>query len=203
MPSDRADNGDPRSRIPELAGRLEAPRPDEQRASLANRLVPVVDKIRTLASNLGVRPYRVFLMHVAWSGGEVGDGNARVVGRVEILPPPRVRSIGSMDEVVRSTGVTEEGAIEIDRISARFTEDDLLGRTLDLQDPNARRTTEDGMDFYWELQETRPSTPLQVVRRFAVQGVPELRRGACEWVVRLTKQDFDPGRQGGLARDDV
>jgi hypothetical protein len=179
---------------------LRAPTPGEQRETLANRLVPVVDRIRHLSAIFGVRPYRVFLVHSTWTGGEIGVGRENVAS-IEIVPPPRVRELGSLTEVLRATGTTEEGDIEVDRISARYTEDDLLGRTPDLRDPNAPRTTVEGAEFFWEIVETRPSTPYPVVRRFAVRGLPELRRGAAEWTVRLVKQDYDRGRRGGTDRD--
>lgn len=201
MPADREDNGDPASLLPELGRELEAPGPGEQRETLANKLVPVVDRIRHLSALFGVRPYRVFLVHSTWTGGESGVGNEVVRAR-EIVPPPRVKEIGSMTEVLEATGTTETGDVEVDRISARYTEDDLLGRTPDLRDPNAQRTTVEGADFFWEVIETRPSTPYPVVRRFAVRGVPELRRGAAEWVVRLVKQDYDRGRRGGVERSE-
>ena len=200
MPADRENNGDPASLLPELGRRLEAPTPGEQRETLANKLVPIVDRIRHLPAIFGVRPYRVFLVHSTWTGGEIGVGN-EVVRSIEIVPPPRVKEVGSMNEVLDSTGTTETGDVEVDRISARYTEDDLLGRTPDLRDPNALRTTIEGAEFFWEVIETRPSTPYPVIRRFAVRGVPELRRGAAEWVVRLVKQDYDRGRRGDVARD--
>lgn len=200
MSSDREDNGDPRALLPELGGVLRSPSPAEQRETLANKLVPIVDKIRRLGSGFGVRPYRVYLVHSIWTGGEVGVGRENVRA-IEIIPAPRVKSIGSLDEVTRSTGTTEEGDVEVDRISARYTEDDLLGRTPDLRDPNAPRTTAEGAEFFWEIRETRPSTPYPVIRRFAVRGVPELRRGAAEWVIRLVKQDYDRGRRGEVERD--
>jgi hypothetical protein len=195
VPTDREDNGDPRSELPELSGRLRPPSGGAQRATLANRLVPVVDRIRNLNAKFGLRPYRVFLVHAVSSSGSRGVGLTRIVSRREIEPTPRVNDFGSMAETILATGTTEEGAISIDEISAKFTEDDLLGRTADLADPKLKGLTADeSTEFFWEVQEERPQRDLPQIRRFAVAGVPELNRGKFQWTVRLTKQDYDRGQ---------
>lgn len=194
MPIDREDNGDPRSQLPELSGRLRPPEGEGQRRTLANRLVPVVDRIRNLNARFGLRPYRVFLVHVVWSGGARGAGMMRVTSRREVLPVPRVGDVGAMVETILATGTTEEGGISVDEISAKYTEDDLLGRTPDLGDPKlGGMTAEESTEFFWEVEEERPQRDLPAIRRFAVAGVPALDRGKFQWSVRLTKQDYDRG----------
>ena len=156
-----------------------------------------MDDCRALAADLGVRPYRAVLVHVQWSGGRRGEGTAVITSRREIVPPPRVRDPSSVRQVVESTGRTEEGDLFVDRISARYTEDDLLGRTPDLQDPALQRTSSRAADFYWELQEVRASVPPPPVRRYRPSSVPALSRAGQEWRVNLSKTDYDPGRLGG------
>lgn len=201
MPIDRENNGDPASSLQELGGVLRSPTPDQQRGTLANVLVRAADRIRGLNARFGIRPYRVFLIHMVWTDGAPGQGDARVASRIEILPVPRVKNLGAIDEVLRATGTVEEGDIEIDEVSARFTEEDLLGRTPDIRDPSLQRTSLEEMDFFWEVAENRPSVPQTIIRRFAVRGLPELQRDKFQWVVRLVKQDYNRGRGGETERD--
>lgn len=200
MAIDRENNGDPASLLDEMSGRLRGPTPDQQRGTLANKLVKVADRIRALNARFGIRPYRVFLIHTMWTGGDRGVGDERVISRVEILPVPLVSGVGAISEVVRATGVVEEGDVSVEQISARFTEDDLLGRTPDIRDQNLPKTTMDHVDFFWEIVENRPQRPLAVIRRFAVRDVPELSRDGFQWTIRLVKQDYDRGRYGGTDR---
>jgi len=198
---DRENNGDPATDLDELGGRLRSPTPDQSRGTLASRLVKVADRVRNLNARFGIRPYRMFLIHTIWTGGERGIGDERIVSRIELLPVPLLKNIGALDEVLRATGTVEEGDVECVEISARYTEDDLLGRTPDIRDPALQRTALEEMDFCWEAVENRPQRPFAVIRRFAVRGVPELSRDGFQWKVRLVKQDYDRGRRGETERD--
>jgi hypothetical protein len=109
--------------------------------------------------------------------------------------------MNAIDSVLRTTGLTEEGTITVDEISARFTEDDLLGRTPDLNDPNIQRTTGKAFDFYWEVLENRGQNPYPVIRRFNPVNVPGLSRDGFEWKISLVKQDYDRGRRGEVNRE--
>ena len=62
MSNDRTRNGSPYQEIPEVTGRVKPVAING--GTLASKLVPVVDKIRQLYTNFGVRPYRVYLVHV-------------------------------------------------------------------------------------------------------------------------------------------
>lgn len=201
MPIDRDQTDTPEADIPALGHALDPPQVGQVRQTLASRLVPVVDKIRRLNSSFGIRPYRVFMVHTQWSGGEPGAGDETILSRIEILPTPRVRGMESIDTNVLSTGLTEEGTVTVDQISARLTEDDLLGRTPDLNDPNLRRTMAAPVDFFWEVIEARGSNPNSVIRRFNPRGIGGLSRDGFQWSITLVKQDYDRGRNGELARE--
>lgn len=201
MPNDRTNNGTPYQELPEVTGRVK-PVPING-GTLASRLVPVVDKIRQLYTNFGVRPYRVFMVHVQWSGDRIGDGVPRELSRREILPTPRVGDISGTTEMLRASGLTEEGGISVDQISAKYTEDDLLGRTPDLQDPAMPRTGLRQMEFYWEVVENRPSSPTPVRRDYAPSTAPALSRDGFQWRVNLAKRVFDRARDGGWNRRSV
>ena len=200
MAADRTGSGDPNSELPAISGQLNAPQPYEVPQTLAGKLVSVVDRLRQIPAKFGIRPYRVFLVHIRWSGQRIGEGNPEEISRCEITPIPRVTEMSSTTEVLRSIGLTEEGTLSVDRISPRFTEDDLMGRTPDLQDPELPRTGLDNVEFRWEVAENRPSLPASVRRAYKPSAVPSLSRDGFQWKVLLVKTDYDAGRQGSLMR---
>lgn len=198
MADDRVDNGDPAGDVPEASGALRPPDKRESKHTLAYELTEVVDSVRTLYADFGLRPYRVFLVHGKWPGARRGYGGAlQVVSRREIVPVPRVRDVGAVTRQIQALGNTEIGDIVIDQISARYTEDDLMGRTPDMVDPTSPRTLLPNVQFWWEVEECRDQRPNTVVRRYSGPvRVPELNRGATSWRVTLTKQDQDRSRDG-------
>ena len=203
MPNDRTRSGDPASDIPEAAGAYRPPFPQQEPGTLAGRLVNVVDTCRNIKAMLGVSIYRVFLVHGYWTGagGRRGRGAGKLVitSRVEIVPIPRVRDLNAVRRVANPMGTTEEGDIIVDQISARYTEDDLTGKTPDLIDPGTPRTDRRSMVFWYEVQENRPSSPVPPPRRFSPPtATPMLTRGGLQWTVVLTKQGYDAGRTGDV-----
>lgn len=202
MPGDRTKSGDPIAEIPEAAGQLRPPPPAFEPSTLAGRLIPIADKLRNLNALYGLAIYRVWLVHIEWTGRKVGEGQERVISRREVLPVPRVRDFNAVRRIPSFAGVIEEGDLVIDRVSARYTEDDLMGRTPDLTDPNARRTTPRNRQFFWEVRENRNSTPPPPIRRFSPPtAAPMLSRGGFAWTVILTKQAVDPSRHGAGVND--
>lgn len=197
--ADRVPNGDPRSELPEASGKLRPPAAALVPQTLAGRLVSTVDKIRNLNAKFGIRPYRVFLVHVVWTGGKRGIGNKEVRSRIELLPVPRVRNIDSVSRNLRVTGLTEEGDLVIDEISAKYAEDDLTGKTVDLRDPDQPRTSRPDVEFFYEVEESRPTSPRPLIRRFSAPiKAPTLSRDGFQWRVTLTKQGEDRGRNGSV-----
>lgn len=195
-PNDRVDSGDPTSEVPEHTGALNPPPPWRTPSTLAARLVPIVDRIRELNSRLGIRPYRTFLVHGQWTGTRRGFGQLVVTSRREIVPVPRVRDMNQVSMRIKATGRTEEGSVYIDQISARIPEDDLIGRTPDVQDVVQPRTSNPLAEFWWEIEEARSTIPNPAIRRFVPSGVPMLSRDGFNWAVVLNKQDYDRGRDG-------
>ena len=200
MLGDRTQQNDPAADMPEAAGSVRPLRPDEVKSSLMNRLVPNIDKIRQLPVNLGLRPYRVFMVHILWSGERIGEGQPQETSRREILPTPRIRDMSATSEVLSAFGRTEEGGIVVDRISAKFSEDDLMGATPDLIEPAMPRTGKRNGDFFWEVQESRPGTPNPIPRRYVPSGTPTLMRGGLHWRVPLNKQMVNRSRNQTMDR---
>ncbi len=197
MAIDRTPSGDVRSELPEASGELRPPAPYGVPQTLAGRLTPVADRLRNLLAKNGLRPYRVWLVHASWSGAKRGIGQLTVTSRRELLPVPRVRDMNTVRRNVLAMGLTEEGDIIIDQISAKYTEDDLTGRTPDVVDPSIPRTSRPNVEFWYEVQESRPSTPPPPIRRFSPPAAaPMLSRGGLMWTVVLSKQGEDRGRRG-------
>ena len=194
MASDRTPQNAPDAELPELAGAVRALRPDERRRTLASRLVPTVDKLRQLNAKFGLRPYRVFLVHVLWSGGRIGAGSPSEISRREILPNPDVIDLSSTTELVSAFGRTEDGSLIVDQISDRYSEDDLLGGTPDLADPANPYTGRPGAEFFWETQESRDTSPTPVIRHYVPAAAPH-RKPPMGWRISLAKRDADRAGQ--------
>jgi hypothetical protein len=165
-----------------------------------SRLQPAIDRVRQIPTDLGLRPYRVFLIHVLWSGERIGEGQPQEISRHEILPTPRVRDMASTSEVLSAIGRVEEGGIVVDRISAKYSEDDLMGATADMIDPAAPRTGKRNAEFFWEVRENRPTQPSTIPRRYIVASTPTLMRGGLHWRVALNKVMVNRNRQQGFDR---
>lgn len=193
MPNDRVPQG-PLVDLPEQTRAVRPLTPWEQ--SLASRLVPVVDRISQLRTRFGLRPYRVFLVHIMWTGGRSGRGDAQVISRREILPTPRVTDMTGTTQIMRSIGLSEEGGILIDQISVKYAEDDLTGRTPDMADPAQPLTGRPDVEFAYEVQEWRTAVPEPARRYYVPSSVPMLSKGGFQWKVVLTKRDYNPSRQG-------
>ena len=203
MAGDRADNGDIPAQVQELSGALDPPAtPELAQETLAYRLARTADRLRQLKSRFGIRPYRVFLVHGAWSGDRRGFGQFIVRSRIELKPTPRIRDMGAVRQMLRATGRSEEGDLYVDEISATLTEPDLMGDTCDLRDPSTPRTGASTAEFWWEVEEVRPGSPTPQVRQFVPVAAPDLRRDRFQWAISLAKRDYDPGRAGDTSGGD-
>ena len=191
MPDDRTLPSYVPAELPEKQGRF-TKEPQGAR-NLAVSLGPAVDRIRQLATDLGVRPYRVWLVHHKWPGKK-GLGVPHEISRREILPRPKIQDMAATAFTMAAYGLTEVGGIVIDQISAKYSEDDLLGRTPDMKDNVEPRTNLRTVEFFYEVQETRPTQPPPQPRRYVVAGVPMLNRSGMHWRVALTKQDYNTDR---------
>lgn len=196
MASDRTPQNAPENELPQLAGAVRPLRPDQLRQTLASKLVPVVDKIRQLNATFGTRPYRVFLVHVLWSGGRIGAGTPAEVSRREILPTPKVVDLSSTVEMISAFGRTEDGSVVVEEISDKFSEDDLMGGTPDLVDAANPNTGRSNAELIWEVQEQRGTEPTPVVRHYTPAAAPMRRPPMC-WRISLNKRDADRARPQG------
>lgn len=158
--------------------------------TLIQSLIPCVDSARDILTRLGARPYTVRLIWTRWSGGERGVGIEEVVRDEPILPTPEV-DLGSLARDAQPVGALDAGSVRVAQISARYTEDFLLGRACD-----GAAIPED-QNFYWEIAQAT-SDGCTIRRRFIPSGVPTLEATKFQWTVQLTKVAEDRTRAGDV-----
>lgn len=117
--------------------------------TLVARLGPVADNIRQIATNMGARPYRVFLIWTITGGAERGEGTEQLVHEEELLPTPEVQDLTSIALQPYSAGKLPVGAVKVSQISTSYGEDVLAGRLL----PDGRKPNERRGDFFYEVRE--------------------------------------------------
>lgn len=88
-------------------------------SSLRDALLPVIDQLRGLPSQFGLRRYTVKLRTRTWSGTYLGEGTPSDVD-VQLTPTPRVR-VMSTEEVASSGGTYRAGDFMITAITPSYT----------------------------------------------------------------------------------
>jgi len=158
--------------------------------TLARRLVPLADKLRDMLTKFGLRPYKVKVVRVKWSGGARGAGAPVVVGDLHILPTPLISDLNSLSNIVEAVGLTEVGSLTLSEVSGRFSEDDLLGR-----DSEGNPVAPDE-EFFYEVEFPRLDGKPSTRRRFYPRSPPQYHAGKLQWTVRLEKALEDRDRTG-------
>lgn len=164
--------------------------PAQAANTLANRLGRVADNIRQIATRLGARPYRCFLVWSKWTGEHRGEGRELETSRVEILPTPVVQSLDNLAYNVQDIGLVQVGDVRITEISASFSEDELLGRM------NGALQVEQPYEFYWEIIEDGRAGDQPVHTKFRPKGRPHRQADNAQWVVSLERVGDDRRRDG-------
>lgn len=155
--------------------------PAEAKATLAHRLGGRVDRPRQFATKFGVRPYRVFLTWVAWSGEERGVGDQTLFKRVEILPTPKVENIDTLTQNLFSVGTLPMGTVRVSRISVSFTEDQLAGRL------SGQDSIPDNLEFFYEIVEDGRGDNPAYRHKFRLVSPPFRQAGQVHFVVVLER----------------
>lgn len=201
---------------------LRALRDHEVAQSDAECFVSLVDDLRQLKTEFGLRAYRVFLVWVEWSrvdpyedDDEPGAGTPNLLEEIELLPVPDVSSLGGLGEDYDASGLTERGGVTVSEISASYSEDVLRGLHPNFIDPEHPGTLRDGVEFWYEIQEMRPagyrapqgtaggcipSPQRPPRRRFHLSGVPNRDPGRYQWSMTLVRADGERTRDGELDR---
>lgn len=180
--------GNPRPRTPNSPASPQHPSCNPS-ASLVEQMGSVVDDLRQLNTDFGLRPYRVFSMRVRWTGGDVGRGECVVVSEREFLPTPRFDDMSGVSSTLRSGGLAERGTTKLREISPRYTEDEVRGLLC------CSLTLAPGVEGWIEVaMDSRDGSTQR--RRFVVSGVPFRNAGRFEWTANLLRQDQDRSRSG-------
>ena len=162
--------------------------------TLVRKLSPTVDRLRQIATNLGVRPYRVFLVRTRWSGEERGEGQEVVYDEREILPTPRVKQVSNLMRYLTEVGVGEQGELKVIDIATTYTEYQLTGKNDDGSDPA------DTEQFYWEIRGDAGMGSNPPRRRFIPTGAPYYNAGCVRWEVTLRRAQEDRSPTTGYPR---
>ena len=103
----------------------------------------------------------------------------------------------ALTEQLTAIGIEEQGDLVIDKISGRYTEEDLRGFTV--TDNGEVLPLEDAQQFYYEV-EFFTSGAASVRRRFSILGSPSYDPGRAAWQVRLARVGEDRTRDGEVSR---
>lgn len=165
------------------------PTPDMAAGSLVESLGAVADDLRSIASDLGARPYRLFSVIQEWSGGAVGRGYASIVSRREILPRPKINVNPARSEFTAG-GRQTRGHVRVTEISPRLTADDIFGIF-------GTQPLTGGRESYLELaMDSRDGRSQRY--RLTPADIPHRDAENFQWTVDLYYASNNPTRDGGL-----
>lgn len=153
----------------------------------ACRMSGIMDFGRDIAAQLGLRPYRVSFVHVRWTGPKRGDGIEEVVTQRDILPRPSVTDMSGLVRELTPSQIDEAGTILITKISAAYSEDQILCR------PSTGRPLPLNEAVYYEVQLGASGERRRLV---PVGGGAPTFKPVGGWSVAVTIQSGARGRSG-------
>lgn len=156
-------------------------------ASLVESFGALVDDLRQLYTDVGLRPYRMFSVTYRWLGGEIGRGEPVVVDETEFLPTPKISMMGLRGDP-KSAGLAERGDIRVTEISPRYTEDQIFSLFHCSPLPKGYQ------GFIEVTMDARDGSSPR--RRFSVFGVPSREADKFQWSTQLVRQDASRTRSG-------
>lgn len=157
--------------------------------TLAQKLVPVADRLRDLYTKFGLRPYKVRVVRIRWTSGQRGVGAPVVESTLDLLPTPLVLDLTTMTEIVHPIGLDEVGIIAVSEISGRFTDGQLRAMDTRGQPPGADE------EVFYEIEFPRPDGSIDK-RRFYLRAAPHYFASKFYWQVRLEKAHPDRQANG-------
>jgi hypothetical protein len=160
--------------------------------SVARRLVPIADRMRDIHTRFGMRPYTLKLIKTRHAGGRRHLGTEEVTFTRIFDPTPKIVSLSTLTEVVQPVGEDEIGTVQVEQVSAAFTEDMLRGF-----DDQGRPPGPDESVFY-VIEFPTPGDGPGVMRRFQLRSAPDFRAGRFGWSFSLERAHQDPARDGSL-----
>ena len=171
--------------------------PTQAKQSLASRMGNVADKFRAVEARLGYRPYRVFMTWTSWEGDERGDGNQRVVARVEMLPTPKVSDLTALHQQGFSAGKALVGDVRLTEVSTSYPLETLLGNIIP---ERGEDQVPEPFHFFYEIVEDGrhcpPNGEGDERKRFNLGAAPFLDVENHQWILVLDKMSGDMKRDG-------
>lgn len=171
--------------------------PGQLGKTLVDQLSPMVQELRQLATDFGLRRYRVFVVREQWSGARRGEGDATVSQQVELLPTPKVEGVANVRKSASEGGQHQQGVVTVSKIAMHsaytgrvgYTEDDLLGNAVS-------RPLADNERVYYLVSEDGGTVKLTSDEdpakwRYRLASTPQLHSGGCEWILKLVKVEQD------------
>jgi hypothetical protein len=166
---------------------------------MSSRLTGIAN-VRQIATRLGARPYRCFLVWTSFSGGERGEGIEIEKKRVELLPTPMVQSLDNVALQPAFAGMIKVGDVALSEVHPGYAIADLEGTSF----PGAAADDypEEVSFFYEIVPDGRDGTPDQPRYKFRPMAQPHFDAEELEWRVKLTKisEDRRPGPPDGPNR---
>lgn len=146
--------------------------------SLVERIsARVPDRLQGLRVRLGAVPWRTFVLHYRWTGGEVGRGRPELVLATELTPSPMVLGEGDLRQAPMEAGGDTQGGVRFTRISPRYTEDELNLFALDLPA---------GEEKFLEVVHDGRDGMAPKRRAYALTSLPERNPTTGEWTLKAT-----------------
>jgi hypothetical protein len=169
--------------------------PEQARRTIAVRLGSKADRLRQLATRVGIRPYRVFLVWQKWTGETRDEGRPVTLAELELLPTPKVESLDAVAINPISAGMIGMGAVRVSRVSiVQYTEDTLRGLTI----PGLGHVDHipEKIDFFYELREDGRGDNPAWRERYRLSTHPWRRAGKVDWTFMLERTGSDRDREG-------
>lgn len=177
--------------------RLRPLNPGEARRSLVNRMGRVADGARQIATRLGARPMRCFLVWTRWDANtERGEGREVEQRRVELLPTPKVETMDSVTFSVFHAGTVPAGSVKLSGVSVSYTFDELTGHVIEGQHVDQ---IEEPWSFFYELVEDGRGDLPAVRNKFRVLSYPTRDAASAQWKVMLERIAEDRTRENKSA----
>lgn len=159
---------------------------------LVHRLGRVADRVRGIATRLGARPFRVFLVWQVWNGGDRGEGTVREYRRIEILPTPRIDNIDALANATSIAGTIPTGNLRIQEVSVIEFKQDLLNGYLVNEDEKIPEPYE----FFYEVVQDDRHGGHEHRSKFRLTAPPALMANRASWVLLLERISEDRDRSG-------
>lgn len=175
--------------------KLRALTPAQAAATRVARIGPRVNRVRQRLTEKGLRPHRVFIVWVRWSG-ERGEGDAQVALEQEILPTPKVESLDSVILAGGNAGVVPFGNLRVTEVDPTLPYSLLRGLHPQFTDPRTDMLRPEYEVFYEVVDDGRDGDPAPVRRRFRLMSEPTRRAGKLDWLLLLEKEDENRNRRG-------